>query len=51
MELVAEVYMMFIVDALHIVVTKVFHDGGKLLKDRRAWSYSSIFMSSADDWR
>ena len=49
MELVEEAYMIFVVDALHIEATNIFHDGGKLLVNMRAQRFCLIFMSCTDN--
>jgi hypothetical protein len=44
MELVVSEYLTAVADAVHMVVTKVSQDGGRLLISKRAFSSSSIVI-------
>jgi hypothetical protein len=50
MELVVSEYFTAVIDTLHMVVTKVSWDGGRLLIINRAFSSSLIFIPYANNW-
>jgi hypothetical protein len=50
MDLVVSEYFTAAAGALHMVVTKVSQDGGRLLISNGAFSSLSIVMPCADSW-